>query len=384
MKQQIGFIGLGKMGQNMVLNMLQQGVDVSVYNRTTKVTDEFVQEVTKQKKVWKSNDDSFQFGTLTTAKTVKEFIQLLPSPSIIILMVKAGQPVDDVLSELLAHGIKAGDIVIDSGNSFYEDSLRRNKELAEKNISYIDCGTSGGLEGARYGACLMIGGDKAQVESLQWLWNIISGKLACDCEDPHGCSNDEECCCGDGCTQCSYQGEKKEAECTCGGHCSVGHDTASKCEECCDDDMTLGGWTYFGPSGAGHFVKMVHNGVEYGIDQAIGEGFQLLAEGPYSLDLAAVADNWTRGSVVRGWLIELLARALAKDGTLKQYNGKAGGGETGRWTIKTAQKHTVPQTILDAALKAREQSQIKPTFATKVVSALRYEYGGHKEESEKK
>jgi 6-phosphogluconate dehydrogenase len=297
----LGFIGLGRMGKNMVLHLLEQNIDVVGYNRTVSVVDEFEKEITT--------------GNFTPSKSIKEFVEQLESPKIILVMVKAGQPVDDVIQELLKNGLNDGDIIIDGGNSFYKDSVRRHELLVKENIAYIDCGTSGGLEGARHGACLMLGGTKETVEELTWLWDA------------------------------------------------------------------LGTWTYFGPTGAGHFVKMVHNGVEYGIDQAFGEGFHLLAEGPYKdLDLQAVADNWSKGSVVRGWLIELLARAFSKDPKLSQYSGIAGGGQTGEWTKATAEEFKIPQPILDSALQSRKGSQAKPTFATKVVSALRFEYGGHKEE----
>lgn len=302
MKKQIGFIGLGRMGKNMVLHLLEQGIEVVGYNRTTAVTEDFLEETQ-------------QLQGFIPAKTIQAFVNQLASPKIILLMVKAGESVDQVITELLANGVTSGDTIIDGGNSYYKDSVRRHALLAAEQIEYLDCGTSGGLEGARSGACLMLGGNQAAVEQLSFLWSA------------------------------------------------------------------LGTWTYFGPSGAGHFVKMVHNGVEYGIDQAFGEGFHLLAEGPYKeLDLHAVASNWSKGSVVRGWLVELLARALSKDPRLAAYTGLAGGGQTGEWTVQTAKEFSVPQPILKEALQARKASKTQPTFATKIVSALRFEYGGHKEE----
>lgn len=349
MKHHIGFIGLGKMGQNMVLNLIEQGIDVSIYNRTSNVTDEFIQEINTARNGSSQIHAEGLIGLLTPTKTLQALVDSLQSPKIILLMVKAGHPVDDVISLLREQGVKKGDILIDGGNSFFEDSVRRHDELAKHGIEYIDCGTSGGLEGARFGACLMIGGDKERVNELSWLWDILSGK-----QQSEGC----EC------------GGHEGAGCGCGNH---------EGEGCCDDGESLGDWKYFGPSGSGHFVKMVHNGVEYGMNQAIGEGFHLLAEGPYKLNLHDVADNWSRGSVVRGWLVELLERALLTDPNLTHYKGVVGGGETGNWTTSTAKKYKVPQPMLEQAISARKKSADKPTFATKVVSALRFEYGGHKE-----
>lgn len=361
MKNHIGFVGLGKMGQNMVLNLIQHGIDVSIYNRTSQVTDVFLDEIKKAKQqVPYLREEDMLMGTLTPSKSLQELIKSLPTPKIVILMVKAGKSVDEVIAELLQGGMQTGDIIIDGGNSFFEDSKRRHDELAKKGIIYIDCGTSGGLEGARFGACLMLGGEKQHVESLSWLWDVLSGKqqehdCTCGGHDDHG---DHSCACGEG---------------ECGNCGAYKHDQSHQ-------DDAFGAWTYFGESGAGHFVKMVHNGVEYGMNQAIGEGFHLLAEGPYQLNLKDVAANWSRGSVVRGWLIELLERALTTDSKLDRYKGIAGGGQTGQWVIDTSKKHKIPQSILEQSVKARIQSKEKPTFATKVVSALRFEYGGHKEE----
>lgn len=318
-KSAVGYIGLGRMGKNIVLHLLEQGIKVVGYNRTTAVTQSLVPEIA-------SSLGEQYGGYFVPTENVASFLSALPQPRIIILMVKAGEPVDVVITELLEKGLTTGDTLVDGGNSFFKDSKRRAEMLKTKGITYVDCGTSGGLEGARYGACLMLGGEEETVMSFKWLWD---GMANLSMKAPSGTSP--------------------------------------------------GGWSYFGPSGAGHFVKMVHNGVEYGIDQAIGEGFDLLAHGPYALDLAKVAHNWTQGSVVRGWLMDLLSRALQKDSALKGYSGVVGGGETGRWTVSTGQEHNVPQAMLVEALRARERSVERPTMATKVVAALRYEYGAHVE-----
>ncbi len=312
MTHQLGFIGLGRMGANMATHLIEQGIDIVVYNRTAEKTTQFTQEHPQAK----------------MANGISQLVSQLASPRVIWLMVPNGQPVDDMITQLLASGLEKGDCVIDGGNTYYKDTVRRSSELASKGIHYIDCGTSGGLEGARNGACLMIGGDKEVVDSLQWLWEAGAIK--------------------DG--------------------------PASTLRE-----STRGGWAHFGPSGAGHFVKMVHNGVEYGMNQALGEGFEILSKGPYELDFAKVAHNWSHGSVVRGWLVELLAKAFDSDPKLDQYSGKVGGGETGKWTREAAKEFNAETDVIDASIEAREKSQQKPTFAGKVVSALRAGYGGHKE-----
>lgn len=318
MNHQIGFVGLGKMGHNMVLHLVEQGVGVVAFNRTREKTDDLVKAQPQVK----------------PAYSIKELLQQLSAPRIVWLMVPAspktsssprveagrggtnGSPVDEMLQQLISSGLEKGDIVIDGGNCFYKDTVRRSKDLAAKGFHYVDCGTSGGLTGARNGACLMIGGEDSVVKNLEWLWTAAAVK---------------------------------------------------------------DGFAHFGPSGAGHFVKMVHNGVEYGMNQAIGEGFDILAHGPYHLDFARVAHNWTHGSVVRSWLVELLAKAFDADPKLNGFSGKVGGGETGKWTTEAAKEFRVETPVIEDSLKAREKSIGKPTFAGKVVSALRAGYGGHAE-----
>lgn len=318
----IGFIGLGRMGKNMILHLLENRVSVVGYNRTVQVTHDFSEEI---KHTFFSPDENAV--SFTAVETLGQMIEKLPTPRVIFLMVKAGQPVDQVISELLPLGLSKNDIVIDGGNSFYKDSVRRHNTLAQKSIHYIDCGTSGGLEGGRYGACLMLGGDRDVIESLKPVWDALSKK-------------------------------GKTSPPTFSG----------------------GRWDYIGASGAGHFVKAVHNGIEYGIDQAIGEGLAVLEKSPYALPLPTIVTNWTGGSVIRSWLLELLIRAFAKDTRLSSYSGHIGGGETGAWAKDAAHELGVPVPVLTAALKARQESQENPSFAGKVVSALRHEYGGHTEE----
>src|SRR3990172_1091016 len=235
----IGFIGLGRMGHAMVLRLVERGVDVVVFNRSKEKVDAI--EADLKRLIAPSKNQ----GTLEKSYTIEELVGKLKPPRIIWLMVPHGNPVDEMIKALLDAGLRKEDIVIDGGNSFYKDTVKRYKDLKDKGIHYIDAGTSGGLEGARNGACVMVGGDEQIVKELAPVFTAAA--------------------------------------------------------------MT-DGWAYFGPSGAGHFVKMVHNGVEYGMLQAIGEGFEMLEKGmPVSLarshlaklDLGRVAKNWSHGSVVR-------------------------------------------------------------------------------------
>ncbi len=307
MEKTIGFVGLGKMGKLMALRLLEQGVHVVAYNRTKEVTEEFEKTMKSEKK---------HLNLFHAAYDLKELIRKISAPRTIWLMVPNGTPIDEMLSLLISSGLEKGDTVIDGGNTYYKDSIRRYNALSQKGIRFVDCGTSGGLTGARNGACLMIGGDTAVVGDLQWLWEKIAVK---------------------------------------------------------------DGWAHFGPPGAGHFVKMVHNGVEYGMNQALGEGFAILEKSPYPLNFAQIAHNWSHGSVVRGWLVELLAQAFDGDPRLANLEGRVGGGETGRWTLEAAREEGVPSPVLEDSLAARTESLEHPTFAGKVVSALRAGYGGHGE-----
>ncbi len=293
-----GLIGLGQMGMNAVRNLLAQGQRVVVYNRTHGKVDLMVRE-----------------GAVG-AQSVEELASLLARPRIVWLMVAAGQPVDDMISGPggLAEHLSPGDVIVDGGNSFYRDSMRRAEQLKERHIHYLDCGSSGGLEGARYGMCLMVGGEREAFELAEPLFHLLA---------------------------------------------------------------TEDGYAHVGPSGAGHFVKMVHNGIEYGMLEAIGEGFELLEGGPFGLDLEQVATLWQHGSVVRSWLMELAARAFAKDPRLAAITGEVGGGATGSWAIEEGWKAGVPMTAIATAYAMRLRSRQPDTFAGKVISALRYEFGGH-------
>jgi 6-phosphogluconate dehydrogenase len=311
MNHQVGFIGLGRMGQHMVLRLLEQGISVVGFNRTKTVTDKFVVH---------SSPFTEKTSKFTPTYDLGEFLHQVKSPRIIFLMLPNGSPIDEVLDQLISFGLQKGDIVIDGGNTLYIDTVRRSAELAKKGIHLIDCGTSGGLSGARNGACLMLGGEEKIVKQLTWVWQALAVK---------------------------------------------------------------DGFVYMGPSGAGHYVKMIHNGIEYGMDEAIGEGFELLYRGPYVLDLKKVADVYAHGSVIRSWLIDLLSNALNEDPKLDQFSGRVGGGETGTWAVTEAKKLHIETPVIEKSLVARKQSLTKPSFSGKVVSALRAGYGGHKEPDKK-
>lgn len=294
-----GMIGLGKMGALAAENVLSKGINVAVFDMNT--------------------ESVAKLATLGAkgCQSIQEVVDSLSSPRVIWLMVPAGEPVEQVLfgnkglSELLA----AGDIVIDGGNSFYRDSVRRSQRLAEKGIRYLDSGSSGGQEGAKGGLCLMIGGAKEAFDQAEPLFKALS--------------------------------------------------------------EGMGEYLYVGPSGSGHFTKMVHNAIEYGMLQAIGEGFELLYNGPYDLELDKIAHLWTEGSIIRGYLMELTEKAFQKDNTLNEITGEVGGGSTGSWAIEEAWKFGVPFETIAMSFAARLRSRQEDTFAGKVVAALRNEFGGH-------
>lgn len=247
------------------------------------------------------------------AFSLEEMARNLESPRTIWMMVPAGKSVDDVIEGLLSH-LSEGDTLIEGGNSFYKDSLARAEKLKKKGINFIDVGTSGGLEGAEKGLSLMIGGEKDSYTAAEPIFRALSAP---------------------------------------------------------------DGYFYTGPSGSGHFVKMIHNGIEYALLQTYGEGFELLRSGPYELDLRGVARVWNNGAVIRSWILELLEAAFKDDPQLSGIVGEVGGGETGEWTVEAAMERKVPVPLISLALLMRYRSRQKETFAGKVVAALRNRFGGH-------
>lgn len=298
MDKRIGFIGLGKMGLNMVNRIVKGGIEVVAHNRSHEPIKE-----------------AEQLGAIGTY-TIEEFFQKLPKQRIIWLMVTAGPVVDEWIQKILPH-LKQGDIVVDGGNSNYKDSVRRCEELKNKGITYMDCGTSGGIGGAKDGYSLMAGGTKDGFTQIEPVLKTLARN------QPHG-------------------------------------------------------YLHVGPSGAGHYVKTIHNGIEYALCQAYGEGLELITKGPYNVELAKLAHVWNNGSVIRGWLLELAEEAFKENPTLEGIKGIIGGGETGTWTVEEAKLRNVKIPTIELALKIRKDTNKKEgSFSAKVVAVLRNKFGGH-------
>ena len=310
---QLGMIGLGRMGANMVRRLMRNGHQCVVHDRDPAAVDALVRE------------------GATGAATIEQLVAKLPAPRTVWVMVPAAA-VDGVVNDV-APRLAKNDVVIDGGNSNYRDDIRRAKALEARGVQYLDVGTSGGVLGLERGYCLMIGGPAAAVQRLDPLFKALApgrGDVA------------------------ATPGRR-----------------AGTAEE---------GYLHCGAAGAGHFVKMVHNGIEYGLMAAYAEGFNLLREaGRYELSLPDIAEVWRRGSVVSSWLLDLTARALAREPDLKRFSGPVSDSGEGRWMIATAIEAGVPVPVLAAALFERFESQGKAEFATKLLSALRFEFGGHEE-----
>jgi len=333
---QTGMIGLGRMGANMVRRMMQAGHECVVYNRSRGPVDEMVAE-----------------GAVG-ADDLADLVSKLEAPRSIWLMLPAAI-VDRVIDDLVPH-LSPGDTLIDGGNTWYKDDIARHDRLAEKQLHYLDVGTSGGVWGLERGYCLMIGGEDAIVQRLDPLFAALA--------PGHG---DIERTAG-------RDGDYASAE---------------------------NGYLHCGPAGAGHFVKMVHNGIEYGIMAAYAEGFNLLKHAnigkqsqdkdaetaplreprdfQYDIDVGAVAELWRRGSVVSSWLLDLTASALNKDPALNNFSGAVSDSGEGRWTNIAAIEAGVPVHVLSAALYDRFNSRNEADFANQLLSAMRYEFGGHHE-----
>jgi len=291
----MGLIGLGKMGFQLALNLHEKGHEVIGYNRSTDKVEALQQKGLE--------------GTIS----MEDMVKRLESPRCIWLMVSAGVPVDQVLKELLPL-LEEGDLVIDGGNSHYRDTLRRAGELKAKGLRFMDVGTSGGLEGARHGACMMVGGNPGDFQQVEAMLRDI---------------------------------------------------------------CVPGGLAHVGVTGAGHYVKMIHNGIEYGMMQAIGEGFEILKESPFEVDYAQVAEVWRHGSVIRGWLMDLTQKAFAEDPELASIKGVVHASGEGLWSVQEALDLSVPVPVIAASLFTRYRSQQEDTFSGKVVAGLRNQFGGH-------
>jgi 6-phosphogluconate dehydrogenase len=321
---QIGMIGLGRMGANMVRRLIKRGYECVVFDRKA----EAVKALVKEGAV---GADSFE-----------DFIRKLAEPKTAWLMLPAGEPTETVVLGLSAL-LPEGSTIVDGGNSFYKDDIRRSEMLKAKGIHYLDVGTSGGVWGLERGYCLMIGGEAAPVKRLEPIFAALAPGVG-DIE----------------------RTPRRARPKTTAEH----------------------GYLYCGPSGAGHFVKMVHNGIEYGLMQSYAEGFDIMhnanlpelpANRRYALNLDDVAELWRRGSVVSSWLLDLTAQALAEDPALKNYTGFVHDSGEGRWTIEMALEEAVPAAVLSAALYTRFRSRQGHTFSEKMLSAMRQKFGGHLE-----
>lgn len=292
---QIALIGLGKMGLNLALNMQNHKHEVFAFDLNQQILQ------------------SAQEQGIRTSTSLEELVDTLKERKVLWLMIPAGQAVDLTIQQVIPL-LRAGDIIIDGGNSNYKDSMRRAKELEAKGIDFLDCGTSGGTEGALNGVCAMLGG-------------------------------------------------KKEA--------------FAYCEPLIKDISIEKGYLYCGASGAGHFVKMIHNGIEYGMMQAIAEGFEVLHKSEFNLDLKSVAGVWNHGSVVRSWLMELTENALSKDPRLEAIKGVMHSSGEGKWTLETALEKQIATPVIALSLLMRYRSLEEDTFSGKIIAALRNEFGGH-------
>jgi 6-phosphogluconate dehydrogenase len=293
---QLGFIGLGRMGANMVRRLLRDGHEIVAYNRTPEKTREIVGE-----------------GAVG-AFSIEELVGKLAAPRAVWIMVPAGDATEAQIAELLEH-LEPGDTIVDGGNTNFHDDQRRHPDLASKGIRYVDAGVSGGIWGLQIGYCLMVGGDPEAVEPLVPLFTSLA--------PPDG-------------------------------------------------------YRHVGGPGAGHYVKMVHNGIEYGLMQAYAEGFEIMHASDYDLDLGSIADLWMQGSVVRSWLLELAGRAFKANGQdLDHLKGWVADSGEGRWTVQEAIDRDVPAPIITLSLQARFRSRQDDSYGAKVLAALRNEFGGH-------
>jgi 6-phosphogluconate dehydrogenase len=292
---ELGFIGLGRMGMNMVRRLQRDRHRVVTYDRSPEVVKESVRE-----------------GAIA-AGSLKDLVAQLTAPRAVWVMVPAGDPTESTIREL-AGVLEAGDVVIDGGNSYFKDDARRARELQPKGIHYVDAGTSGGIWGLKVGYCLMVGGERDVFTRLEPIFKTLAPD---------------------------------------------------------------NGYAYMGAAGAGHYVKMIHNGIEYGMMQAYAEGFELLSKSEFSLDLPKIAELWMNGSVVRSWLLELAASALKQDPQLDQIKGYVEDSGEGRWTVLDAIEKAVPAPVLTASLYTRFRSRQQDSFADRMLAALRNAFGGH-------
>ena len=299
----LGFIGLGRMGGNMVRRLVRDGHEIMVYNRTPEKTKEIEGEGEGAKATF----------------SIEELVAKLEKPRAVWVMVPAGDATEAQITELLEH-LEPGDTIIDGGNTNFHDDVRRHDALKEHGVHYVDAGTSGGVWGLQVGYCMMVGGDEEAVRPLEPIFTTLAPP---------------------------------------------------------------GGYLHVGGPGAGHYVKMVHNGIEYGLMQAYAEGFEIMHASDYTLDLAAISDLWMQGSVVRSWLLELAARAFKTNGQdLEHLKGWVADSGEGRWTVQEAIDKDVPAPVITLSLLTRFRSRQDDSYGAKVLAALRNEFGGHEVKTE--
>ena len=321
----IGVIGLGRMGSNIARRLIRHGHATVVHNRSPRPVADLVK------------DEAIGASGLGDMRCK------LDEPAIFWVMLPHGKPTEDMIAAV-AQIAAPGDIVIDGGNSFYKDDIRRAKALAEKGIRYLDVGVSGGVWGLERGYCMMIGGEKSAIDHLDPIFDALAPGLG----------------------TIPRTADRKAA----------------------DDPRAEKGYIHVGAAGSGHFVKMVHNGIEYGLMQAYAEGFDVLKsrasdrlpeDERFDIHLTDVAEVWRRGSVISSWLLDLSAAALARDQMLEQFSGHVSDSGEGHWTIAAAMEEAVPVNVLSAALFARYRSRVEHTFGDKLLSAMRLGFGGHVE-----
>jgi len=317
-------IGLGRMGANISRRLMRSGHEIVAFDRDEESVRTMVAE------------------GASGARSLEEVAAQLAAPRIFWVMLPAGEPTEETVIALRSIS-QPGDIIIDGGNSFFKDDIRRHQECAQSGIHYVDVGTSGGIWGLERGYCLMIGGDKKIVEMLDPIFDTLAPGYGTIPRTP-------------------------------------GRDGA--------DDRPERGYIHAGPAGAGHFVKMVHNGIEYGLMQAYAEGFDLVKgraseklpeDQRFTINLPDVAEVWRRGSVISSWLLDLCALALAQDHGLDRFSGHVADSGEGQWTVDAAMEEAVPANVLTTALFARYRSRTDDSFADKLLSAMRFGFGGHVE-----
>ncbi|QAY76286.1 phosphogluconate dehydrogenase (NAD(+)-dependent, decarboxylating) [Sphingosinicella sp. BN140058] len=320
----LAMIGLGRMGANIARRLMKHSHEIVAYDHSAEAVQALAAE------------------GAAAAASLEDVAGKLSGPRIFWVMLPAGDPTEQTIETLIGLA-SPGDIVIDGGNSFFKDDIRRAKACAEKGLHYVDVGTSGGVWGLERGYCMMIGGDEETVALLDPIFDALAPGYG---NVPRTRGRDGQ------------------------------------------DDRAERGYIHAGPAGAGHFVKMVHNGIEYGLMQAYAEGFDVLKtraseklpeEERFDINLPDVAEVWRRGSVISSWLLDLCADALAQDGALAQFSGRVADSGEGHWTVNAAMEQAVPVNVLSAALFARYRSRSDTTFGDKMLSAMRFGFGGHVE-----